>query len=557
MKLRIKENTFTASFKDGTKKSFLKQTSPLEIIDIISPPSHQKILLARVNNQIVDLKYKIEEDCFIEWLYKESPQTLSIYRKTLCFIIFKVFNDLFPDQHIVINYTLGSNLYCSLLTGDPIKKKSIKKIKRKVKEIIEKDEDIIPHNLLISKALEEFIIKGEDSSLLLGNREQSYLKFYRLNEYTDFLNSPLFIKTGYINTFDIIYSYPGFIINLPEKIDDKHLSPLTKQKSYFKILRECKHWEEILNIKKAADINQIIDNDKISELINVSETLHEKKIMQIAETITYNRKNIRTVLIGGPSSSGKTTFTKRLAVQLVTNGLDPIILSLDNYYYEIDKTLKNLSPTSEIESPRAVNIERLNNDVVNLFNGKTVKLPKFDFKTRKQIPGHICKLKPNNPVLIEGMHALDNNVTLAIQKKKKYKIYISSLTQLNITNHVRVPTSDIRLLRRLIRGHYFRNHPLTYTLHQWSEVIRGEEKYIFPFQENADIIFNSSLIYEPAVFRYVLKPLLDSISNSEYIYSEAQRLIQLLYFFIPLEPDKIPFNSILREFIGGSIFDYR
>lgn len=557
MKLRIKENTFTASFKDRTKKSFLNKTSPLEIIDIISPPSHQDILLAKVNNQIVDLKYKIEEDCFIEWLYKNSPQILDIYRKTLCFIIYKAFNDLFPDYHLLINYTLGNNLFFSLLSGEPIKRKSLKKIKKKVREIIENNKDITPHKLLMSKALEEFIIRGEESSLLLGNREQSYLTFYQLDEYSDFLNSPLFIKTGHINVYDIVYSYPGFIVKFPEKIDHKNLSPLTKHKSYFKVLRECKHWEEILNIKKSADINKIIDSERISELINLSEALHEKKIMQMAKTITDNRKSIRTVLIGGPSSSGKTTFTKRLAVQLWCNGLDPVILSLDNYYYDIDKSLKKLSPTSEIESPRAINIERLNLDIMDLFKGKTIKLPKFDFKTGKQISGHIRKLKPDNPVLIEGMHALNNNVTLAISKKKKYKIYVSTLTQLNITNHIRIPTSDIRLLRRLIRGHYFRNHPLIYTLHQWPEVIKGEEKHIFPFQENADVIFNSALIYELAVLRHVLKPLLDSISNNEYIYSEAQRLVQLLYFFIPLEPDKVPLNSILREFIGDSIFDYR
>jgi len=556
MQLRIKENTFTATFEDGTKKSFLNKTSPLEIIDIVSPPSKQNIMLARVNNKVVDLQYNIKEDCFIEWLYDDSPQTLRAYNNTLCMVIFKAFNELFPNEQIIINYSLGKNLYCSLVSGNPIRKRSLKKIKRKVKEIIENDEEISPQNLLMNKALEEFIIKGEEPSLLLGNREQSYLKFYKLEEYFDFLNSPLFIKTGNIKTYDIVYSYPGFIIKLPEEMDEKKLPPLSKQKSFYKVFKEYKHWNKILNVQKAADINKIIDNNKISDLINISEGLHEKKMVEIAETITYNKKSIRTVLIAGPSSSGKTTFTKRLAVQLRINGLHPLILSLDNYYYDIDKPLDNDNYTPNFESPRAINIEQLNKDLINLFKGKTVQIPKFNFKTGKQIPGHICKLKPNNPVLIEGMHALNDNVTLAINKKKKFKIYVSALTQLNITNHVRVSTSDIRLLRRLMRGYNFRNQPLAHTLNQWPDVRNGEEKYIFPFQEDSDTVFNSALIYEPAVFRSVLKPLLDSISNDKYIYSEAQRLIQILYFFLPLEPDTIPMNSILREFIGKSIFNY-
>jgi len=556
MQLRIKENTFTATFEDGTKKSFLNKTTPLEIIDIVSPSSKNDIMLVRINNLVVDLKYNIEEDCFIEWLYKDSPQTLRAYNNTLCMIIFKAFNELFPDEQIIINYSLGNNLYCTPVSANSIRKKSLKKLKRKIKEIIDKDEEITPQNLLMNKALEEFIIKGEEPSLLLGNREQSYLKFYKIEDYLDFLNSPLFIKTGNINIYDIVYSSPGFIIKIPEDINDKKIPPLSKQKSFYKVFKEYRHWNKILNVQKAADINKIIDSDNISDLINISEGLHEKKIVETAKIITYNKKNIRTVLIAGPSSSGKTTFTKRLAVQLRINGLSPLILSLDNYFYDINRPLDNNNYTPEIESPRAINIEQLNNDLINLFKGKNVQIPKFNFKTGKQIPGHICKLKPDNPVLIEGMHALNNDVTLAINKKKKYKIYVSALTQLNITNHVRISTSDIRLLRRLMRGYKFRKQPIAHTLNQWTDVRKGEEKYIFPFQEYTDTVFNSSLIYEPAVFRSVLKPLLDSLSKEKYIYSEAQRLIQILYFFIPLEPDIIPHNSILREFIGGSIFDY-
>ena len=556
MQIRIKENTFTATFKDGTKKSFLNQTNLLEIINIVSPSSTKNILLARVNNQIVDLKYKIEEDCFIEWLHKDSPQTLEVYGKTLCLIIFKAFNEVFPNDQIIIHYSLGNNLYCSCFSEKPIRKKLLNKIKKRVKEIIENDEDISPQHLLLNKALEEFIIKGEGPALILGNREQSFLRFYKIEEYVDFLNSPLFIKTRYINIYDIVHYPPGFIIKLPEKMNDKHLPALTKQKSFIKVLRESRQWNKILNVQKAADINKIIENKKISELINISEGLHEKKIIQIANIITHNRKHIRTVLIGGPSSSGKTTFTKRLANQLKINGLNPLILSLDNYYYEVENPLDHKNYTANIESPRAINIEQLNKNLINLCSGKTVKIPKFNFKTGKQISGHLSKLKPENPILIEGMHALNDNVTITIPKKKKFKIYVSALTQLNITNHVRIPTSDIRLLRRMLRGYNFRNQSLSNTFHQWPEVKKGEEKHIFPFQENADVIFNSALVYEPAVFRSVLKPLLDEISNNEYIYSEAQRLIQLLYFFVPLEPDIIPLNSILREFIGGSIFNY-
>lgn len=556
MKIRIKENTFTAEFTDGTVKSFLKGTDVIEIISIVSPPSYQNIVLARINNRIVDINEQIGENCYIEWLYKDSPQTIHFYKQTLCFILLRAFHEIFPDKKLLIDHSIGDGLYCEPVPAENLTKKNVKKIKSRIIEIINKNEPITAKNLLLDQAREELIIKGESSSLFFGIKEKSYLKFSSSGKYLNFLNSPLFCKTGFLNIFDLLYHPPGLILRLPEQIGIKKLPVYTKYKKIFSVFQEYREWENIVNIQKAADINDAISNKTISKIIKTAEGLHEKKIASIADNITSNRDIIHTVLIAGPSSSGKTTFAKRLEIQLRINGLKPLILSLDDYFLSKDKTPIDKEGKPDIESPNALDINRLNSDLTGLFRGKMVELPKFDFKNQKQISGPSFRLSPNNPVLIEGIHALNNSITSSISKKRKLKIYVSALTQLNITDHIRVPTSDIRLLRRLIRDYKFRKNSLAYTLNQWPQVRKGEEKNIFPFQESADIIFNSSLMYEPAVLRFMLKPLLNSILNKEYIYSEAYRLSQLLYFFMPITPQEIPLNSILREFIGNSSFSY-
>ncbi|MBN1783129.1 nucleoside kinase [bacterium] len=556
MLIRAKENTFKIRFLDGGESSFIKGTPLFEILEFQRREKDKAIVLARVNNLIRSLHESLDENCVLEWIRIQSPEGRRSYQQSLCLVLIRATKELYPDAQLLIDHSLGKGLYCEFQNGLKLSHRKIRFIQERMREIIEANEAMLPQKMPRNKALALMKSNGEDPAWLDGNPELINLNLYQCGPVTDYLGYPLLPFTGRLNVFDLQYYRPGLILRPPDEHDLNVLAPRVRQKKLFQVFHEYGQWQSILGTKMAGEINKAVVSKSIFNTIKIAEGLHEKKFAQIADTITRKKRNLRIILIAGPSSSGKTTFAKRLGIQLRVNGLKPVAISLDDYFIDREKTPLDEKGQYDFESLRAINIQRFNEDLINLLDGRKVELPKYDFVRGKSIPGPVWQLKPDQPILIEGLHGLNNHLTEAIPKRNKYKIYVSALTQLNLTAHTRIPTSDVRLLRRLIRGQKFRGHDATDTLMQWRTVRLGEEKYIFPFQETADIIFNSSLTYELSVLRVLAKPLLETVSHNHIAYAEARRILHLLNCFLPVSPKVVPLNSILREFIGGSSFSY-
>jgi len=553
---KAKQKTVNVRFEDGQESTFPQNVTLLKILESTHLPDKETIVLAKVNNRICNLHQKIGNDCSVQWIHIPSTEGMRSYQQTLSLVFIRAAKELYPTTKILIDHSLGNGLYCELKANKHPNHRMVEKIKNQMHKIIDKDEVIKPLLVSYEQAVKYFKDWGEEPPLFVEKEKLSNLTFYQCGKIINYINYPPFPSTGYIKSFDLHYWPPGVILSFPESSNIYQLPRFIKQKKLFRVFSEYGQWENILGIEKVNDINEAIKSGEIFDLIKIAEGLHEKKIVQIAEQITRKKKNVRIILIAGPSSSGKTTFAKRLNIQLRVNGLAPLAISLDDYFLDRDKTPKDKDGNYDFESPMAIDTFRLNEDLKKLMWGETVELPRYDFKEGKSIPGPKHKLKPQQPILIEGLHSLNSQITREIPRKNKLKIYVSALTQLNITDHIRVPTSDVRILRRLIRDYQFRDHSTVYTLEHWPLVRQGEGKYIFPFQEETDIIFNSSLVYELAVLRDLVQPLLEKVPENHQTFPEAQRLLELISYFLPIEAGKVPSNSILREFIGGSSFSY-
>jgi uridine kinase len=556
MLLRTKENTFTAQLPRGKDSIFLKGTTLLEILEYDRPTQQEKIVLAKVNHRLAMLRQKVEDDCEISWLTKTSQEGIRSYQQTLSLVFLSVTKDLLPESDVYIDHSLENGLYCILKGNIPLSVRIVKKIKAQMEAMIQEDKIIVPKKIPLKDALIHLKKQGEKPAWHLGNKDLTYLLLYRLGEVVEYLLYPPFPSTRYLANFDLVYWPPGMILRFPDFPNFDSIPPLMMQKKLFKVFQEYGQWEKILGIQKVSDLNEAILSKEIFDLIKIAEGLHEKKITSIADIILEKKKNLKLALIAGPSSSGKTTFAKRLLVQLKVNEMKPLAVSLDDYFLDRKETPRDENGNYDFESLKAIDVARFNNDLKSLLNGNKTILPIYDFKEGIQTPGLTVQLGPDQLLMIEGLHCLNERLTEVIPKQNKLKIYTSDLTQLNITNHLRVSTSDVRLLRRIIRGYRFRGHSASHTLENWLLVRQGEEKYIFPFQEQADIIFNSSLMYELSILRVFTKKLLEEIPPRDPTYSEAQRLLDLILHFLPISPKEVPTNSILREFIGGSSFHY-
>lgn len=556
MTTKTKNNHFTARFQDGTEVNFTKDISLLEIVDMIRPCGMDKIILARVNNQICSLLQKIKQDSLIEWIPLNTTEGMRAYHQSLCLILIRSFEDLYPHKRLLIDHSLGKGYYCELKSDKCISRRMVKILKKRMHEIVNENSAIEPAFLSQKEFTKYFQNICENSSFLFGPKRPSELAFYRSGNTIEYLDTPLLPKTGLLISFDLQHWPPGMILCFPTE-DNLHekLLPI-RQKKLFNVFHEYGQWINIQGIQHVSDVNKLIRDNKIQNLIKIAEALHEKRIAEIADMLYHKHRHSKVILIAGPSSSGKTTFTKRLKIQLHVNGLVPLTISLDDYFLDWGKTPKDDNGNYDFESIAALDIDRLNTDLKQLLKGKEVQLPRYDFKHGKSIPGPRCQLATHQPVLIEGLHSLNDKITTGIPRRNKFKIYVSVLTQLNITDHLRVPTSDIRFLRRLIRGHLFRGHSATRTIERWPLVRDGEERNIFPFQEESDAIFNSSLTYELPVLKAIVSHLLETIRDKSSTFPEAQRLLQLLHTSYTLSPEEVPPNSILREFIGGSNFNY-
>lgn len=516
----------------------------------------EEYVVARINNGIYGLQWELTEDCTVEFLDTTTSEGMRAYRAGLVFLFVKAAYETLPGAVISIKHAIANGIYGEIAWERPVIEKDIQAVQRRMLELVEAD---LPFELLhlpVRELREKYRTQGlQDKLRLLADYDDDeVLPVYRCGEYYDWLTAVLVASTGVLKYFKLRYYLPGFILEYPRRAQPKVVPPYVEQGKLFNVFFQAEQWQNNLRIPDVASLNKVIADGAFADLVRVCEAHHEKQIAQIADLITRERDRLRIILIAGPSSSGKTTFAQRLLVQLRVNGLWPITIGLDDYFVDRDKTPLGEDGKADFEALEAIDLDLFNTHLTKLIQGEEVELPSFDFKEgRRKWSGRTLRISQDQPIIIEGIHGLNDRLTASIPQGRKFKIYISALTNLNIDNHTRISTTDARMLRRIVRDHHFRGHSATATIRMWPSVRRGEERYIFPFQESADVMFNSSLVYELSILKGAVEPLLQEITPDQEEYGEAQRLLMFLRHFraVPVT-DVIPCNSILREFIGGA-----
>jgi uridine kinase len=514
-----------------------------------------KAVLASINGKILELSSLLKEEGKFKIIKLNNSITQRAYVRTLQFILIKAVKDIFPEAVITLEHSLNKGLFGEIHKDSPLTPEDINLIKEQMKEIIKSDYPIKKEAVFKRKAVKIFTeYKMEDKLRLLNTIKPNRLKLYNLDGLYDYFYGAMAYSTGIINLFDLIYYNPGFILIFPHAEDMNSLPVRNDDKKLAEVFYEAEQWGNILGVPDVGSLNQKVLNKEIIDIIRVSEALHEKKIANIADRIC-ERKEVKIVLIAGPSSSGKTTFSKRLGIQLRVNGLIPYTISLDDYFLNREFTPKDENGEFDFESIEALDIKLFNQNLQDILKGEDVNIPIFNFRTGKREWGeNRIKLPENGILIIEGIHGLNERLTSTISYKFKFKVYISALTQLNLDNHNRIATTDVRMVRRIVRDSLSRGYGAEDTLKMWSSIKKGEKKNIFVYQEEADAMFNSTLIYELCILKkYALKELL-KINPDSPVFYEAKRLISFLNFFISIDKEIVPENSILREFIGGSCF---
>lgn len=514
------------------------------------------IVAAKVNNDIKELSYHLYENARVEFLDLTTNDGLRIYRRSLYFILIKAVNDLYPERKVTICHSISKGIYCEIKGDRELTEQDLKRIDLRMRELIKAEIPFVKRMMSSEEARELFKRSGRiDRYQAIEHRRKPYVTIYNCGGLDDYFYGYMVPHTGYIKHFELKFYSPGLIVLFPEKSNPNSLPQFKEQRKLFTIFNEYKHWGHILDVENVGALNNIIKTGKICDFIRIAEALHEKKIAQIADNITNSGNKKRLVLISGPSSSGKTTFAHRLEIQLRVNGLRPVTISLDDYFVDREHTPKDENGELDFEALEAIDIELFNRHLSQLIAGEEIEMPIFNFPNGcRGSVGRKLRIDDNQLLIIEGIHGLNEKLTISIPKESKYKIYVSALTSMNIDDHNRIPTTDTRLIRRIVRDFQFRGSSAINTLKRWPSVRRGEEKNIFPFQEEANIMFNSALIYELGVLKTLAEPLLTEITGSYEEYPEARRLVEFLGYFLPIESKEIPLNSIVREFIGGSCF---
>ena len=528
----------------------------LDLSKKVNKDNYKRYLGARINNEIYNLSKNAEDGMEILFLDIKDVDGYRIYTKTISAVFIMASKQICPDSDVVIEHFLGPGLYAELTNDCSIGYSMLEQIERKMWEIINEDYEIIREEHDKLDAIEIFRGCGyEDKVRLFNSIDKDKISIYKIGDHIDSFHGYLAPSTGFINMFKLRYYYPGVIILFPNIKNNFDMENFKEEKKLARVFKESNSWLSILDLEYIGSLNEKTNRNEIGEVIRVSEALHEKKISQIADKICEDR-DINIILIAGPSSSGKTTFAQRLAVQLKVNGKRPISISIDDYFVNRNETPLDEAGMPDFEALEAIDIKLLNDDLIKLLEGREVELPKFNFVTgQRERSGKNIRLDKDHPIIIEGIHGLNPRLTGSIPEKNKYKIYISALTQLNIDSHNRIATTDTRLIRRMVRDVKFRGNGPLRTFEMWEGVRKGEEKNIFPYQEEADIMFDSALVYELAVLKKYIVPLLKEIDSSSIYYSEAKKLIKFLDYFRDIEVEEIiPQNSILREFIGGTYF---
>ncbi|SCG82959.1 uridine kinase [Proteiniborus sp. DW1] len=533
-----------------------KNISLLDLSKRIFENDYKKYLGAIINNEVRHLGYRIEESCRITFIDLNHKDGRRIYARTLSFIYVKACNDIFKNCEVTIEHSLSKGIYSEIHKESLISKDDTIKIMQRMKEIIEEDYEISREEIDKEEAIEIFTRQNmQDKVRLLNHVAKTRIHIYRIGDLYDTYYGYLAPSTGYIDEFNLVYYCPGIVLQYPIKETNLQIPDFEEHPKLFKIFRESEKWGDILDIGYVGALNDKIKNEQINEIIRISEALHEKKIANIADKICENDA-IRIILIAGPSSSGKTTFAERLGIQLKVNGKKPISISVDDYFVNREDTPLDEHGEYDFEAIEAVDLELFNRDLSKLLAGEEVEVPTFNFVLgKREYNGKKIKIDEEHPIIIEGIHCLNNRLTESIPQENKYKIYISALTQLNLDSHNRIHTTDTRLIRRMVRDYKYRGYSAEMTLERWDSVRRGEEKNIFPYQEEADAMFNSSLVYDLSVLKKYAEPLLREISKTSSYYKESKRLLRFLSYFIDIKDEQaIPCTSIVREFIGGSCF---
>jgi len=550
VEIRCKNNKKIQKFPIGTTLSDI--FSELDLDMPYAP------IVAKVNNREEGLHYRVYHSKDVEFLDVRSSPGSRTYTRSLFFVLCKAVWDLYPNSHVVIDIPVSNGYFCDLSIGEPITHEVATKIRTRMEEIIKAKINITRHETTTEKAIQMFKEKNANSKVkLLKSIGSLYTTYYELDGYVDYFYGPMLTNTKDLYLFGLEEYFDGLLLRIPSRDNPDLLGELVKQDKMFEIFKEHHRWQKIVQMRTIGDFNEAVAKGGSTMMINLSEALQEKKISQIADQIA-NKEGVRIVLIAGPSSSGKTTFCKRLSIQLAVCGIRPVMMSLDDYFVDREKTPRDEKGEYDYESLYSLNIDLLNKHLQELLKGEEVTLPKYNFQTgiSELNGGNKLKLGPHEVLVVEGIHALNPGLTPYIPESFKFKVYASALTTILLDSHNYIPTTDNRLLRRIIRDYKYRGCSALETIRRWPSVRAGENKWIFPYQENADVMFNTAMIFELAVIREQAVPLLECVPESEEEYAEASRLLSFLKYITPVPARQIPLTSLLREFLGGSSFKY-
>lgn len=512
---------------------------------------------ARVNNKVEGMHYRVYNSKDVEFLDMTSSSGSRAYTRTLFFVLCKAVQDIYPATDVVIDIPVSNGFYVDIRLGRPVVDEDVNIIRRRMQEIIDARMPIRRFTVPTEEAVALFQEKGDVEKVkLLKTSGSIYTTYYKIGDYVDYYYGTLLTNTSQLYLFGLEKYYDGMLLRIPSLKNPDVLGEMTRQDKMFEIFKEHHRWQSILGIRTVGDFNQAIDANHATDIINISEALQEKKIANIAEEIA-SRKGVKLVLLAGPSSSGKTTSCKRLSIQLAVNGLKPLQISLDDYFVDREKTPKDALGEYDYESIYALDLDLINEQFNALFRGEEVELPKYDFQSGKsKKSGNKLKMNDNNVLVVEGIHALNPELTAHIPQEQIFRVYASALTTILLDNHNYIPTTDNRLLRRIIRDYKYRGVSAQETIHRWPSVRAGENKWIFPFQENADAMLNTAMLYELAVIKTQAEPLLQQVPENCEEYAEAYRLLKFLKYFKGIPYNNLPPTSLLREFLGGSSFHY-
>ena len=514
-------------------------------------------ICAKVNNKVEGMHFRLYHNKDVEFLDMHSGSGSRNYTRTLFFILCKAVHDLYPKSEVVIDIPVSNGYYVDLQIGHAVTLEDVDNIRRRMQEIIDAKIPVTRHEVPTEDAVRMFEEKGDEAKVkLLRSAGALYTTYYQIDDYVDYYYGSLLTNTSKIYLFGLEKYFDGLLLRIPDLKNPGVLPEMTHQDKMFEIFQEHHRWQKIMGVRTVGDFNEVVKSGAATDLINVSEALQEKKIAQIADEIA-GRKGVKLVLLAGPSSSGKTTTCKRLSIHLLANGIKPLQISLDDYFVDREHTPRDESGEYDYESIYALNLPLINEQFTALFNGEEVELPKYNFQTgMSENSGRKLKMDEHNVLIVEGIHALNPELTAQIPERQKYRVYASALTTILLDDHNYIPTTDNRLLRRIIRDYKYRGVSAQETIRRWPSVRAGENKWIFPFQENADAVFNTAMLFELAVIKQQAEPLLDLVPENCEEHSEAYRLSKFLGYLQPIPNRDIPPTSLLREFLGGSSFKY-